>query len=161
MSAILERNVEWFNALGHGSLPGLLGIRVTEVSHGLVNVELPVRPELMAPNGFLHAGTVISLADTACGYACVAHLPAGAESFTTLELKANLLGTARKGIIRAEARAVHLGRTTHVWDATCYADASERPVALFRCTQMILWPRPDSALSSPVSIAPGARPAAP
>jgi uncharacterized protein (TIGR00369 family) len=130
-----------FNARGAGHLPGLLGIRVTEVSEGLVRVEFTVRQELMAPNGYLHAGSVVSLADTAAGYATIAHLPEGAEGFTTMELKSNLLGTARSGVVRAEARAVHLGRSTQVWDATCMAEGAERPIALFRCTQMVLWPK--------------------
>lgn len=130
-----------FNARGIGYLPGLIGIRVTEISEGLMRVEFTVRKELMAPNGYLHAGSVVTLADTASGYACLAHLPEGAQGFTTIELKANFLGTAVSGVVRAEARAVHLGRTTQVWDATCFAEAAERPIALFRCTQMILWPK--------------------
>ncbi len=80
-----------------------------------------------------------SPADTAAGYACLAHLPEGA-SFTTLELKANFLRALREGVLRCEARAVHLGRTTHVWDATVQGDGDERPVALFRCTQLVLYP---------------------
>ncbi len=134
-------DLDSFNARGAGHLPGLLGMRVTEISEGLVRVEFTVRTELMAPNGYLHAGSVVALADTAAGYACLAHLPEGAQGFTTIELKANLLGTARSGVVRAEARAVHLGRTTQVWDATCFADGAERPIALFRCTQMVLWPK--------------------
>ena len=151
MSARLDRDAAWFNAFGDGHLPGLMGMRVTEVSEGLVRVELAVRSDLMAPNGFLHAGTVVSLADTAAGYACFAHLPQGAESFTTLELKANLMGTTRQGTIRAEARCVHLGRTTQVWDASCYAEGSDKPIALFRCTQLVLWPRAGKDASSPVA----------
>lgn len=158
MSLRADRNIEWFNSRGRAHFPGHMGIRITEVSQGLVRAELTVRPELMAPNGFLHAGAVITLADTACGYGCVAHLPEGAENFTTIELKANFLGSARQGVVRTEARAVHLGRSTHVWDATCYAQSAERPIAIFRCTQMILWPRP--GVSSPAEKGLAALPAA-
>ena len=84
---------------------------------------------------------MVALADTACGFATIAHLPEGAESFTTIELKSNFLGTARDGAVDAMARAAHVGRNTQVWDATVTDAASGRTIALFRCTQMILWPR--------------------
>ena len=80
--------------------------------------ELDLRDELLAPNGYLHAASVIALADTACGYGCLAHLPDGATSFTTIELKSNFLGTARDGTLSCIARPAHLGRNTQVWDAT-------------------------------------------
>jgi 1,4-dihydroxy-2-naphthoyl-CoA hydrolase len=135
-----DRDPDYFNRLGHEYLPAYLGVVVTGVEPGLLRAELPLRKELFAPNGFLHAGSVVTLADTAAGYACVAHLPEGAETFTTLELKANFLRAAREGVLRCEARAAHLGRTTHVWDATVYCGDDERPIALFRCTQLVLYP---------------------
>ncbi|MDE1182906.1 PaaI family thioesterase [Paraburkholderia sp.] len=121
-----------------GKLPDLLGFRVTALEHGMLSAELTVRSELLAPNGFLHAATVIGLADTACGYGCFAHLPETARNFTTVELKSNFLGTARDGVIRAVAKAAHLGRTTQVWDATV-SDENGKAIALFRCTQMVLY----------------------
>jgi 1,4-dihydroxy-2-naphthoyl-CoA hydrolase len=130
-----------FNSLGGGHLPGLLGVEILSVGEGGVDSRLLVRREVMAPNGFLHAATVIALADTSCGYGCVASLPQGASGFTTIELKANFLGTAREGVIRCRATPVHLGRTTQVWDAVVSAEGSEKKIALFRCTQAVLWPR--------------------
>ncbi len=95
------------NARGRGCLPDLFGFRVMALEQGLLVAEFDIRPELLAPNGFLHAATVIALADTACGYGCIAHMPKGAENFTTVELKSNFLGTAREGANRVhrEARA--------------------------------------------------------
>jgi 1,4-dihydroxy-2-naphthoyl-CoA hydrolase len=133
-----ERDAAHFNARSPGHLPGLMGIRILEVSQGRLRAELEVRKELMAPNGFLHAGAVVTLADTACGYACAAHLPPAAKGFTTIELKSNHLGTALEGVIEVEAKAEHLGRTTHVWDARVTSRASGKTIALFRCTQMVL-----------------------
>jgi 1,4-dihydroxy-2-naphthoyl-CoA hydrolase len=121
-----------------GSLPDMLGVRVIALEEGSLTAELTVRRELLAPNGFLHAASVIGLADTACGYACIAHLPETARSFTTIELKSNFLGTCIDGTIRAVARGVHLGRTTQVWDATV-SDPNGKTIALFRCTQMVLY----------------------
>jgi 1,4-dihydroxy-2-naphthoyl-CoA hydrolase len=131
-----------FNQRGIGHLPGHLGIVITHVGEGELRAELAVQPVLMAPNGFLHAGSVVTLADTCAGYGCVAHLPAGASGFTTVELKSNHLGTAREGVIDCIAKAVHLGKTTQVWDATVSHRDSGKTIALFRCTQMILYARP-------------------
>lgn len=128
-----------FNKRGVANLPGHLGVVITYVGTGEVRSELEVKPFLMAPNGFLHAGSVITLADTSAGYGCVANLPAGASGFTTLELKSNHLGTARDGTIECVAKAVHLGKTTQVWDATVTHRGSGKTLALFRCTQMVLY----------------------
>ena len=132
---------EQLNQRGVGHLPGHLGIVITEVAVGRVRAELAVKPFLMAPNNYLHAGAVITLADTAAGYGCVANLPDGALGFTTIELKSNHLGTARDGVIDCVATAVHMGRNTHVWDSVVTARGSDKPMALFRCTQMILYPK--------------------
>jgi len=120
------------------SLAQLLGLRFAFVADGAVNVELDVRDELLAPNGFLHAGVLISMADMACGYGSMTTLPPGAHAFTTIELKTNFLGTARDGTVTCEARIQHGGRTTQVWDAT--VRAGDRTIALFRCTQLMLYP---------------------
>jgi 1,4-dihydroxy-2-naphthoyl-CoA hydrolase len=130
-----------FKSFGDGYLPGLLGVEIVTVSRESVESRMPVRREVMAPNGFLHAAAVVALADTSCGYGCIAALPDGAKGFTTVELKANFLGTARDGAIACRATPVHLGRTTQVWDAVVTSEASGAKIALFRCTQMVLWPR--------------------
>lgn len=132
--------VEDFNQRGAGHLPGHLGLVITHSSADELRAELPVRTELMAPNGFLHAGAVVTLADTLCGYGCLVNLPEGATGFTTVELKSNHLGTARQGMLDAVARPVHRGRTTQVWDATVSHRESGKTLALFRCTQMVLYP---------------------
>ena len=133
--------VDVMSERGIGRLPGLVGFRVMEIDDGRIVAELDIRPDLLAPNGYLHAATVIALADTACGYGCIAHLPDGAENFTTIELKTNFLGTARGGALACVARPAHLGRTTQVWDATVTRVADGGTIALFRCTQMVLWPK--------------------
>lgn len=129
------------NAIGAGYLPGLIGIRFVGVEGNTIEAELEVRKALMAPNGFLHAGSVITLADTLCGYGCVRALPAGAAGFTTVELKSNFLGTARDGVVYCIARPLHLGRTTQLWDAEVRRRDDDKVIALFRCTQMVLWPK--------------------
>jgi 1,4-dihydroxy-2-naphthoyl-CoA hydrolase len=137
--------LDTFAHRGDGRLPGLIGVRFTVVAENRIDAELEIRPELLAPNGYLHAATVIALADTACGYGCLAHLPMGAENFTTIELKSNFLGTVREGTIACVATPAHLGNTTQVWDAVVADGARGRRIALFRCTQLILWPRKSQA----------------
>lgn len=128
-----------FNKHGAENLPGHLGIVITHVSESEVRAELPVTKSLMAPNGFLHAGSVVTLADTSAGYGCAANLPEGATGFATIELKSNHLGTAREGTVECTAKAVHLGKTTQVWDVLVVHRESGKTIALFRCTQMILY----------------------
>jgi len=132
---------EQFNRKGDGNLPGHLGIVINAATPAEIRAELAVKPELMAPNGFLHAGSVVTLADSSCGYGCVANLPAEAAGFTTVELKSNHLGTARDGTIECVARPAHIGRTTQVWDAVVTHRESGKTIALFRCTQMVLYPK--------------------
>src|SRR6185436_4659599 len=104
-----------------------------------VRAELAVRKALMAPNGYLHAGTVVTLADTCAGYGCVTNLPPGASGFTTIELKSNHLGTVREGTVECVATPVHVGKTTQVWDAVVTSRETGKTLALFRCTQMVMY----------------------
>lgn len=126
------------NQTQKGTLPDHLGIRWDEAEPGRVAGHMQIEAHHLAPNGFLHAASVIALADTACGYGCMITLPEGAKSFTTIELKSNFLGTARQGVVEAVARVVHRGRTTQLWDAEVTHRDSGKRIALFRCTQMIL-----------------------
>lgn len=132
-----DATAERFHARQADCLPGRFGLVVTRIAEGALDAELEVEPWMLAPNGFLHAASVLLLADTAAGYACQAHLPEGAKNFTTIELKSNFLGTVKEGTIRTECRAEHLGRTTQVWSATVFGPVGKK-LALFRCTQMIL-----------------------
>jgi 1,4-dihydroxy-2-naphthoyl-CoA hydrolase len=133
---------EAFRTIGEGRFPGLLGIEVLDMRAGATRMRLDVEQKHIAPNGYLHAGAVVGLADSACGYGCWASLPEGAIGFTTVELKTNFLGTAMDGSILCAATLLHGGRTTQVWDAEVTDEASGKKIALFRCTQLILYPRP-------------------
>jgi uncharacterized protein (TIGR00369 family) len=134
-------DIAQLNQAGARNLPGHLGIVITSAEGGEIRAEMAVKPELMAPNGYLHAGSLVTLADTCAGYGCMTSLPEGATGFTTVELKSNHLGTAREGAVACVARAVHRGRTTQVWDAVVTDRDSGKTLVLFRCTQMLLYPR--------------------
>ena len=133
--------LDWLNELGTEYLPGFLGVELLELMPGRLRSQMKLAQQHFAPNNFLHAASIVALADTTCRYATIAHLPEGVASFTTIELKSNHLGTVREGALLCAAHAQHLGRTTQVWDAVVTDAASGRTLALFRCTQMILWPK--------------------
>src|SRR3712207_4651098 len=141
MSATGFLTADELNALLPGTLPGLLGIVVDTHERGTLTSQLDNHAERRTPNGYLHAGTVVTLADTSCGLPTRALLPEGDSGFTTIELKSNHLGTAREGRIACTATNVHAGRTTQVWDAVVTHADSGKTIALFRCTQSVLWPR--------------------
>ena len=125
-----------------GTLPDELGIEWTDVSSGRAAGGFAVAKRHMAANGFLHAASIVALVDSACGYACVASLPEGASGFTTIEIKTNYLGTAKIGErVNCEARLLHGGRMTQVWDAEATNATTGKIMAVFRCTQMVLYPR--------------------
>ena len=125
-----------------GMLPGELAIEWETVAKDGAVGRFTASRKHMAPNGFMHAASVICLADSACGYACVCALPEGASGFTTIELKANFLGTAREGTVITDAKLLHGGRTTQLWDAEVRHEETGKVIALFRCTQLVIYPRP-------------------
>lgn len=127
----------FLEAVGADKLPGTLDMHIDVLEHGRAVLSLDIGIKHFASNGYLHAGTVVSLADTAAGYGCVASRPDGVTGFTTIELKANFLGTALSGRLEAEAEMVHGGRTTQVWDAQVRRPDG-KTIGLFRCTQMLL-----------------------
>jgi uncharacterized protein (TIGR00369 family) len=143
--------VEGLNERGVGTLPGLIGVEILEAEQGRLESRLELREELMAPNGYLHAATIVALADTSCGYGTFVSLPEGAEGFTTVELKSNFVGTRRAGVIACESKLAHGGRTTQVWDATITDGESGKLLALFRCTQLIFYPRKRRRISGRAS----------
>jgi uncharacterized protein (TIGR00369 family) len=140
---MMEGNqAEAFAGRQTGMLPGELALEWAVVENGRAEGRFTVAKRHMAPNGFLHAASVIALVDSACGYACMASVPDGASGFTTIELKANYLGTAQEGeTVSCTARLLHGGRMTQVWDAEAVNETTGKTIALFRCTQMVLYPR--------------------
>jgi len=122
-------------------VPGQLGCVFTHAAPDLVLGHIDVTENLIAGTGFLFAPAVIALADTCAAIGCGANIPEGA-SFTTIELKSNFLASARVGErVVCRCTPAHLGRQTHVWDATVTNETTGKAMALFRCTQMVLLAR--------------------
>lgn len=141
MTAVVENPLEELQRLSKIGLPALLGIHVLRIQGTEYESAMTITPQHLAPNGYLHAASVIALADTTCGFACRLHLPEGAQGFTTAELKSNHLGTMREGTVHCIASPLHTGRTTQVWDARVFNPTTDKTIAAFRCTQIILWPK--------------------
>lgn len=135
----MSQDLDAFRALGEGHFPGYLGVEVVDIASGRCRMRLRIRPNHIAPNGYLHAGVVVGLADSACGYGCVASLPPRAVNFATVEIKTNFLRTVTEGTIECAATMVHGGRTTQVWDAKVVSAGEGRALALFRCTQLLVY----------------------
>ncbi|MHC2438446.1 PaaI family thioesterase [Bradyrhizobium sp. USDA 4451] len=132
--------VDGINASQAGSLPGLLDFQWLDAGRGHIRGRFEIAAKHFSPHGLLHGASLVALADTACGFGCLASLPDGAIGFATGELKTNFIGAARDGSVSCEARLVHAGRTTQVWDAEIKSEATGRTIALFRCTQMLRYP---------------------
>jgi len=126
------------NAFFGPLVPGMLGCEFTEVSKDLVVGRIHVTNKLIAGTGYLFAPAVIALADTLCAIGTPGNAPPD-TTFTTIELKANFLGSAREGeTVEGRATPRHAGRTTQVWDCEVTNLDTGRTIALFRNTQMIL-----------------------
>ena len=132
-------SLEECNAGIKSFFPELAGIEFAKVTKEEVIGEIKLRPELMAPNGFLHAGLVVTLADTVCAWGTRLNMNDQAKGLTTIELKTNFLSTAKEGVIMSIATPLHVGRTTQVWDAVVKSQTTGKVMAHFRNTQMILY----------------------
>ncbi len=139
--AMDKTSLEAANAVGKGKFPGHMGIQFTNLDPAHIEAEFAITDAHMAPNGYLHGGSVVALADTVAGFATMLNLPEGAGGFTTIELKTNYLGTTREGVVKGVGTPVHLGRSTQVWDVKVSRDSDDKVIAMFRCTNMILWPK--------------------
>ena len=134
-------NSEFFEEQDLEHLPGLLGMKVTNVEKGALTSKMEVSKKHLGIYGYLHAGTIVTLADTSAGYGCMANLPDGTSGFTTIELKSNHMSTASEGTIHCSAECIHSGRTTQIWESIVTSDVSGKTIAKFTCTQLILYPK--------------------
>ncbi len=124
----------------------LIGAELVKVLPGKVEILLPFRNDLTQQHGFLHAGIITTLVDSACGYAALSLMPAGA-SVLTVEFKVNLLAPAKGERFVARGKVVKPGRTITVCSGEVFALGSEEPklVSTMTATMMTLQGRPDVA----------------
>jgi len=131
------------DSIGRQTLLGTLGVTIAEIAAGRVVLDLEYRPDLCQQHGYLHAGAITTLADSACGYAAASLLPADRDVLT-VEFKVNLLAPAAGERFRATAEVVRAGRTLTVCSAevVAWADGgTAAPVALMQATIMAIAPR--------------------
>lgn len=120
------------------------GARLTRVAPGEVDIELPYREDLTQQHGFLHAGVVTAILDSACGYAAFSLMPPGA-GVLSVEFKVNLLAPANGEVLMARARVLRAGRTISVCQAEglMRSGGDETPVATMLATMMTVTGRAD------------------
>jgi uncharacterized protein (TIGR00369 family) len=129
------------DSIGRQTLLTTLGVETAEVASGRVALDLPFRADLCQQNGFLHAGAVTAVADSACGYAALTLMPDGREVLT-VEFKVNLVSPARGERFRAVGTVVRSGRTLTVCSAevSTHDGGEPRLVALMQATMMAVTP---------------------
>jgi uncharacterized protein (TIGR00369 family) len=147
MDFVIPKDLKDFNQYGEEYLFGYLGMEFLRVEEDEVIARIVLQQHHFGWNGYLHAGTIFSLADSCAGYGCVRSLPEGAMGFTTIETKVNFLSTVGQGSIQAIAKPLHRGRSTQVWDASVSSIETRQLLSSYRCTQMILWPKTDVSLN--------------
>lgn len=128
------------------SVMNLIGAELAKVLPGEVEIVIPFRDDLTQQHGFLHAGIITTIVDTACGYAAFSLMPAGA-SVLSIEFKLNLLAPAKGERFLARGMVVKPGRTITVCSGEVFALGSEEPklVATMTATMMTLQGRPGVA----------------
>lgn len=137
------KSAKHLNEIGRRYLAARIGIIATHATATptpTVTLQMKLRSAHLAPHDYVHGGAIILLADTACGYGSFAILPANASGFFTIESKTSHLGAVQRGVLECTARARHVGRSTHVWDAEVIELGSGKLIAMFRCTQLLLYP---------------------
>lgn len=117
--------------------PGLMGVRLMEVSPERVVASMEVRPDLCTTGKVLHGGAIMAFADTLGAVGTIANLPKDART-TTIESKTNFLRAALEGTrITGECTAFHRGKTTMVWQTQIKTDTGKL-CAVVTQTQLIL-----------------------
>jgi uncharacterized protein (TIGR00369 family) len=127
-------------SFGMQKVMGLIGATLARIAPGEVEIELGYRPDLTQQNGFLHAGIVSTILDSACGYAAYTLLPAGV-GVLTVEYKINLLAPASGSRFRASGRIERAGRTLTVCTGEVVAlqeNGHERTIAVMLSTLMAI-----------------------
>jgi uncharacterized protein (TIGR00369 family) len=119
-----------------------LGASLTTVQPGEVSIELPFRADLTQQHGFLHAGVVTSIIDSACGYAALTLMPPD-RAVLSVEFKVNLIAPAQGAAFQARGRVLRAGRTLAVCTGDLRVVGSESVVAMMQATMMAVEGRSD------------------
>src|SRR5262249_8737219 len=119
------------------TIMALIGGKLTLVEPGVIEITLPYRTDLTQQHGYVHAGIVMTIADSACGYAAYTLMPAGSDVLA-VEFKVNLMRPAKGEMFVARAEVIKSGRTLTVVRADVYAlsGAQRELVAIMQGTMM-------------------------
>ncbi|MEN2992936.1 MAG: PaaI family thioesterase [Bacteroidia bacterium] len=126
------------NEFGRGTLLEALGIVFTEVGKNYLKARMPVDHRTRQYMGLLHGGATVALAESVASTASNLVVNPQTHYCVGLEINANHLRAVRQGYVEAEARPIHIGRSTHVWDIRVYEVESRELVAIVRHTVIVL-----------------------
>ena len=118
---------------------GLIGAEITRLEPGVVDLSMPFRADLTQQHGFVHAGIITTLVDSACGYAALSTMPPG-TGVLSIEYKVNFVAPARGNHFLAKGRVLRSGRTIVVCtgDVIGVQDGEETLVATMLATMMVI-----------------------
>ena len=135
METSIEKRVK--DSFARQTMMATIGASITSVEQGEVTIELPFRSDLTQQHGFLHAGVVTMIVDTACGYAALTRMPASAAVLTA-EYKVNFLSPAEGEKLIARGRVLKSGRTLTVCFEEVHAkkDGKEKLLATMLATMI-------------------------
>ncbi|HEX5703710.1 MAG TPA: PaaI family thioesterase [Pyrinomonadaceae bacterium] len=128
------------NSFAQQAIMNLISARLARVEPGVVEIELPFRADLTQQDGYLHAGVITTVADSAAGYAAYTLMPAGSRVLS-IEFKVNLLRPARGELFVARAEVIKAGRTLTVVRADVFAtgaNSEKELIATMQGTMMCL-----------------------
>ncbi|MBN1340666.1 MAG: hotdog fold thioesterase [Bacteroidales bacterium] len=134
---IHKQKPEDLNRINKGTLMESLGIEYLEAKEGFVKARMPVDHRTLQPMGILHGGASIALAETVGGLGSALLVDPDRYEIRGASLAANHLGAATGGYVFAEARILHQGKMTHVWDIEIKTEDG-RKISLSRLTVMII-----------------------
>ena len=130
-------NVKDINTINQGTLISNLGIEFTEIGSDYLIAKMPVDERTFQPMGLLHGGANVALAETLGSIGTFASINGKTHYGVCIEINANHIGSIMEGYVFGKATAVHLGKTTHIWNIEI-RDEKDKLISTSRMTMMII-----------------------
>jgi len=134
-------NIKNLNQMSQNTLGETLGMEIVECKKGHVIITMPVDKRHHQPLGLLHGGASVALAETAASIGGMIIVMDEGKVVVGQEINANHIKSIKTGKVRAEAEAIHVGKTSQVWEIKIYNDKSNDLICISRCTLAVVKPR--------------------
>jgi len=137
-----KSTIEKLNQLNKGTMMEQLQIEYLETANGFVKARMPVDKRTFQPDGILHGGASLALAETVAGLGSALIVDLKKFNVRGAQVSANHVGSAKVGWVIAEAKLVHQGKNTHIWDVSIRTE-QDKPVSICRITNFVVKKSPD------------------